>query len=203
VLSNLADAGKIHYKKSRRGNTDIDKIVAYVLQESQDAFEILNFSPYGYDERQFCSPGFNLPIGRFTRSPNGAYPEYHTSADDLNFIKRESITDSFQKLFRVIQLIENNKKYMNQNPHCEPQLGRRGIYHAMGGMQGIQELQHALLWVLNLSDGSKSLLDICLESNLSFDLIYKAAALLSEKNLTKAAAEEAKTTHVDVEELFV
>jgi aminopeptidase-like protein len=183
VLSNLGDAGHVHYKKSRHENTDIDKIVNFVLHESGDEFDILDFSPYGYDERQFCSPGFNLPVGRFTRSPNSGYAEYHTSADDLNFIKSDYLTDSFQKLLDIVNVIEKDATYINANPFCEPQLGRRGIYHAMGGMQGIQELQHALLWVLNFSDGSHSLLDICQKSNLSFDVIRRAADLLLEKGL--------------------
>ena len=199
VLSNLGDSGHLCYKKSRQENADIDNIVQHVLQESGDRYELYDFSPYGYDERQFCSPGFNLPVGRFTRSPNSGYPQYHTSADNLDFIKSDYISDSFQKLLNVVAVIEKNSTFVNKNPYCEPQLGRRGIYHAMGGLQGIQELQHALLWVLNLSDASHSLLDISQKSKISFDMIHKATLLLLEKSLienvsdkkiTKAFAEE-------------
>jgi len=183
VLANLADDGHVHYKKSRRENAEIDNIVQHVLRESKDDFEVIDFSPYGYDERQFCSPGFNLPVGRFTRSPNGGYPEYHTSADNLDFIEKEKLVDSLSTLFRIIQVIENNVSYVNNNPFCEPQLGRRGIYHALGGMQGIGELQHAMLWILNLSDGTKSLLEIAQKSEMPFAVLLQAAELLHENAL--------------------
>jgi aminopeptidase-like protein len=202
VLSNLGDAGHVRYKKSRQENADIDKIVNYVLQELGDKLDIIDFSPYGYDERQFCSPGFNLPVGRFTRSPNGGYPQYHTSADNLDFVKSEYISDSFHKLLNVVNVIEKNANFVNLNPFCEPQLGRRGIYHAMGGLQGIQELQHALLWILNLSDGSNSLLDICQKSKISFDMIHKAAVLLQEKNLIDNAPAP-KAAQRDLEEISI
>ncbi len=103
VLTGLGDSGSITYKKSRRGNAEIDRATEYVLNNSEDSYSIIDFSPFGYDERQYCSPGFNLPVGTFMRSPHGKYPEYHTSADNLEFIKSEKLNDSLQKIKSIIR----------------------------------------------------------------------------------------------------
>ena len=95
VLACVGDSGKITYKKSRQDNAEIDRAVCQVLKDSGDNHAITDFSPYGYDERQFCSPGFNLPVGCFMRTPHGQFPEYHTSADNLEFVKPEYLHDSF------------------------------------------------------------------------------------------------------------
>ena len=128
VLTGLGDSGSITYKKSRHGNAEIDRATEYVLKNSEDNYSIIDFYPFGYDERQYCSPGFNLPVGTFMRSLHGKYPEYHTSADNLKFIKSEKLNDSLQKIKSVIEILEGNKTFLNLNPKCEPQLGKRGIY---------------------------------------------------------------------------
>jgi aminopeptidase-like protein len=156
----VGDSGKSTYKKSRRGDAEIDKAVSHILKHSGQDYEILDFSPYGYDERQFCSPGFNLPVGCLMRTPQGRFPEYHTSADNLDFVRPEYLADSFSKYLAVLNVLENNKKYLNKNPKCEPQLGKRGLYRAMGGQKDVGTFELALLWVLNLSDGNHTLLDI-------------------------------------------
>lgn len=183
VVANVGDEGRMHYKKSRRGNAEIDRAVAHVLGHSGAPYEILEFSPYGYDERQFCSPGFDLPVGSLTRTPYGRYPEYHTSADDLQLVKPERLEDSLATYSKVVHLLENNKRFVNQNPHCEPQLGRRGIYRQMGGKMESKQTELAMLWVLNLSDGRHSLLDIAERAGIRFELILEAAILLSEHKL--------------------
>lgn len=177
VISGLGDGGGFTYKKSRKGDADVDRAVSHVLQHSEKAHAIIDFSPYGYDERQYCSPGFNLPIGRFSRTPFGEYPEYHTSADNLDFIKSESLGESFLIIWDVLQVLENDENFINQNPHCEPQLGKRGLYDSIG------DKELAMLWVLNLSDGDHSLLDIAERSGLGFGAIHGAAKLLLEHNL--------------------
>ena len=185
VVTCIGDSGKSHYKKSRRGNAEIDKAVIHVLKEFGSEHEILEFSPYGYDERQFCSPGFNLPVGCFMRSPHGTYPQYHTSADNLDLVRPEYIADSLAKFLSVLQILEHNKKYINQNPKCEPQLGKRGLYSAIGGLTDTKKTEMAMLWVLNMSDGENSLLDISEKSGLEFDLIKNTAATLLEFDLLK------------------
>jgi aminopeptidase-like protein len=184
VLACLGDPGPSTYKKSRRGDAEIDRAVSHVLKHSRQEHEILEFSPYGYDERQYCSPAFNLPVGCLSRTPFGRFPEYHTSADNLDFVQPSALGDSFAKCVAVIEILENNKTYLSQNPKCEPQLGRRGLYGPLGGTGGADS-EMAMLWVLNLSDGNHSLLDISDRSGLPFTAVRSAADLLVEHGLLK------------------
>ena len=170
VLTGIGDAGGFHYKKSRRGDAEIDQAVTQVLRHSGDAHEILEFSPYGYDERQYCSPGFNLPVGCLMRSVWGTFPEYHTSADNLEFIKPRQLAESLRVCAAVVDVLENNRRYRNLSPYGEPQLGKRNLYRSTGG-EAIGVEINARLWVLNFSDGEHSLLDIAERSGLPFSAI--------------------------------
>jgi aminopeptidase-like protein len=183
VAACVGDPGKTTYKKSRRGNAEIDQAVAHVLKHSGQDSGIMDFFPYGYDERQYCSPGFNLPVGCLMRTPHGRYPEYHTSADDLAFVRPVSLADSFMKYLAVFHVLEYNLKYLNLNPKCEPQLGKRGLYRLMGGNQETGFDQMSMLWVLNLSDGRQTLLDIAERSGYAFTVIHHAASALQESGL--------------------
>ena len=183
VISGVGDAGAMTYKQSRQGDAEIDRVVSHVLQNSGRAYAIEEFSPYGYDERQYCSPGFNLPVGRLSRTPFGTYPEYHTSADNLDFVKPDFLADSLSIYIETIEILEANKCYLNTNPYCEPQLGKRGLYNLSGGHQTTQERQMAMLWLLNLSDGKNSLLDIAQRSKISFTAIAQIANILVEHHL--------------------
>jgi aminopeptidase-like protein len=183
VLACVGDSGKITYKKSRQGNADIDRAVRQVLRDAGDDYSIIDFSPYGYDERQFGSPGFNLPVGCFMRTPHGKFPEYHTSADNLDFVQPRYLADSFAKCLAVINIVEANAAYVNLNPKCEPQLGKRGLYGAIGGRADGRMRELAMLWVLNLSDGSHALLDIAEKSELDFSTITDAADTLLKHGL--------------------
>jgi aminopeptidase-like protein len=187
VVACVGDSGQCTYKKSRRGDAEIDKAVAHVLKHSGQDYEILEFSPYGYDERQYCSPGFNLAVGSLTRTPHGRFPQYHTSADNVDFIQPEFLRDSFLKYFSVIKVLENNKRYRNTNPKCEPQLGKRGLYNLIGGRKNSEVARLALLWVLNLSDGHHTLLDIAEKAEVKFDHICHAANLLQTHGLVEEA----------------
>jgi aminopeptidase-like protein len=185
VAACTGDPGKSTYKKSRQGGAEIDKAVAHVLKHSGQEYEIIDFFPYGYDERQYCSPGFNLPVGCLMRTPHGRYPEYHTSADDLAFVRPASLSDSFKKYLAVIEVLENNRSYVNLYPKCEPQLGKRGLYRLMGGDRETGFDQMSLLWVLNLSDGRHSLLDIAERSGYTFAMIKNAAIALQVQGLLR------------------
>jgi len=187
VVALVGDSGKLNYKRNRNDSSEIDRVVCKALEDSNKAFEILEFSPYGYDERQFCSPGINLDVGRLTRTPNSCYPEYHTSADNLDFIKSDKLAESLQLILQVVFIIENNKTYINTAPKCEPQLGKRGLYDKAGGKKDIEQYAFAMLWILNQSDGRHSLLDIAMKSNLSFKLILRASADLVNSGLLKLA----------------
>ena len=179
VVSSVGDPGPLTYKKSRRGNTEIDAAVAHVLR-SEPGSRVLDWSPYGGDERQFCSPGFDLPVGAFSRTPADQFAEYHSSADDLDFVRPEHLGESFEALLDVIDVIESNGTYTNLSPFGEPQLGRRGLYRGLGG--GSSE-EMALLWVLSLSDGTRSLLEIAERSGLRFADVSLAADRLAAHDL--------------------
>jgi aminopeptidase-like protein len=185
VLTCLGDAGEHTYKKSRRGNAEIDRAVGMVLRDQGRAHTVVEFSPSGYDERQFCSPGFNLPVGCLMRTVQ--YPEYHTSADNLDFVRPEALAASLRTCLAVVDVLESNRRYLNQNPKCEPQLGRRGLYHPIGGgVKATAEIR-AMLWVLNLSDGDHSLLDIAERSGCPFQTVKTAAEGLLACDLLKEA----------------
>lgn len=183
VIALVGDSGHVTYKKSRGGYAEIDRAAYYVLKSSGDDYEIMDFVPYGYDERQFCSPGFDLSVGCFMRTPYGKYSEYHTSADNLDFIKPDCLVDSFKKVLRILSIIDSNRIYINKNPKCEPQLGRRGLYSAIGGEQDKKIRELAMLWILNLSDGRHSLLDIAERSSIDFELIKEIADILERHKL--------------------
>lgn len=186
VLTGIGDAGGFHYKKSRRGDSEIDHAVAHVLQHCGEPAEVLDFSPYGYDERQYCSPGFNLPVGCLMRSVWGTFPEYHTSADNLDFIRPAQLAKSLRVCAGIFDVLENNRRYRNLNPYCEPQLGKRNLYRSTGG-ENIGAEINARLWVLNFSDGKHSLLDIAERSRLPFPAIESAAEVLFQTGLLVAA----------------
>jgi aminopeptidase-like protein len=183
VIATAGDSGHMHYKKSRRGDAEIDQAVIHVLKQSAVPFEVEEFSPYGYDERQYCSPGFNLPVGNLGRTPHGRFPEYHTSADNLEFVRPEYLADTFAKFLTVFEVLEGNRKYLNKNPKGEPQLGRRGLYGTFGGRKDAKTSEMAMLWVLNYSDGDHTLLDIAEKANLEFKYVRTAANALMKADL--------------------
>jgi aminopeptidase-like protein len=178
VLVCLGDAGGFTYKKSRQGNAAIDRVAAHVLRHTGE-HAVEEFSPYGYGERQYCSPGFDLPVGRLSRTPHGRFPEYHTSADNLDFVKPAQLADSLAICLEIFDVLEHDRTYLNQNPKCEPQLGKRGLYREIG------DDEMAMLWVLNQSDGRHSLLDIAERSGCAFSAIQRAAGLLEAHGLLK------------------
>jgi len=177
VLGLAGDRGPLTYKRSRRGNAEIDRIGEHVMGSIGSTARVVPFSPYGYDERQLCSPGFNLPVGRLTRTPNNEYAEYHTSADDFTLIDRAALAESLFACASMLRIVERDARYLNLNPKCEPRLGKRGLFRPTGGGHP-GEFEHALLWVLNQSDGSASLLDIAEKSRLPFEVLAAAADAL-------------------------
>jgi aminopeptidase-like protein len=182
----VGDKGPITYKQSRQGRAEIDRIMAHVLKHRGKPHTIEAFSPYGYDERQFCSPGIDLPVGRFTRTPHNAYPEYHTSADNLDLVGPDALVDSYETCLQAIGVLERNQAYLNRNPKCEPQLGRRGLYSKTSGRVTAGQRQMAVLWVLNLSDGKHTLLEIAERSGLDFHLIDATAQALTDCGLLES-----------------
>ncbi len=187
VLASVGDGGHVHYKRSRRGDAEIDRAVAHVLRHAGRPYELMDFTPYGYDERQYCSPGYDLAVGCLSRTPYARYAEYHTSADDLDFVRPAALADSYAICLAVFDVLEGNEICVSQNPKGEPQLGRRGLYGAIGGPAHGPADELALLWVLNLADGRHSLLDIAQRAGQPFHAIRAAADRLLASDLLSAS----------------
>ena len=142
--------------------------------------------PYGYDERQYGSPGFDLPVGRLSRTPHGEFPEYHTSADDLDFVRPERSPTPSARCSTSSTCSRATGRYRNLFPEGEPQLGRRGLYPSVGGESAADDVM-AMLWVLNLSDGGTSLLDIAERSGLPFAAVRQAVERLEAAAVVEPA----------------
>ncbi|MBG0859636.1 MAG: DUF4910 domain-containing protein [Bacteroidales bacterium] len=186
VVTCVGDQGDFSYKRSRRGNSLADRAAELILRQSGTKFNIENFFPTGSDERQYCSPGFNLPVGSLMRTRYGKYPEYHTSADDKNFISFDALEKSVLKYLEIINLLENNFVYINTKPFCEPQLGKRGLYPAIGDQKNKTKTIVTTLWILNLADGTNDLISISEKSNIPVpELIPVVERLLENGILTR------------------
>jgi aminopeptidase-like protein len=185
VLASVGDAGGFTYKRSRRGDAEIDAAVEHVLRHAGTPHKVEDFSPYGYDERQFCSPGFDLPVGCLMRTPHGEFREYHTSADNLDLVRPAALAGSLRACADVVSLLEGNARCLNLSPKCEPQLGKRGLYRALGGQLDRASRELAMLWVLNMSDGSRTLLQIADRAGLPFAQVKAVADVLAEHGLLR------------------
>lgn len=183
VATLLGGPGTFTYKRTRLGQADIDRVVAQVLQASGRPHELRDFVPYGYDERQYCSPGFDLPVGCLSRTPHGEFPEYHTSADNCEFVQPGQLAESLALYEQVVAVLEGNRRYQNRQPYGEPQLGRRGLYGAVKGQGNPKEAEMALLWLLSYSDGQHDLLTIAERSRLPFAVLRRAADQLLAADL--------------------
>jgi len=218
VATCIGDKGNFTYKKSRKGNTELDITVKKILEKSKNNYKIIDFFPYGSDERQFCSPGFNLPVGSLLRSMYGGegFPEYHTSADNLDFMSKDNLSESFLTYISIILELETNfhnkqqrenqpinrstetetetdQRFLNLNPKCEPQLGKRGIYHQLGGQVdklNNRDIELAIFWILNLSDGTNSINKITKKSGISVEKIKTGLEILINSKLIQKIEDE-------------
>jgi aminopeptidase-like protein len=183
TLSCLGDGGNLTYKRSRSGEAEVNQAMETVLRDCGVPHRVLPWEPWGGDERQFCSPGFDLPVGSLMRTPHGEFAGYHTSADALERIRPESLAEAVEVCLDLVDLLESNGRYTNLSPHGEPQLGRRGLYRSAGGAVATPDDERALLWVLNQSDGRNTLLDVARRSGLRYDVVRRAARRLEEAGL--------------------
>jgi aminopeptidase-like protein len=182
TISCAGDSGAPTYKQSRRGDGMIDQAAANVIRAAGGT--VIPFDPWGGNERQFCSPGFDLPVGVLTRSLHDEFPGYHSSADDLDLVRPEFLADSLRWCLEIVDVLETNTRYLNLSPKGEPQLGRRGLYRSIAGGSSTEA---ALLWVLNLSDGKHSLLEISDRSGIAYSAVREAAETLQEHELLAEA----------------
>lgn len=172
VLPAVGGPGALVYGRTRRGDRPVDRAAAHVL--ARTGGELRDYSPYGYDERQYNSIGYDLGVGRLSRTPHGEYPEYHTSADDLDFVRDEQLGAAFDAALAILAILDNDDVYTNLSPYGEPQLGKRGLYPTMGGRSASDAVM-AMLWMLGYSDGQMSVLDIAELSGLDFESLHRAA----------------------------
>jgi aminopeptidase-like protein len=185
VLTCIGDTGPFHFKQSRSG-APIDHAVAHILRHSGHPYEIVPFNPYGYDERQFCSPAFDLPMGCFMRSVHGTFPQYHTSADNPGFVKPQALNQSYEVVASLLDLLDANWMYARTDGRGEPQLGRRGLYRAIAGQKeagGASQMD--LLWLLNLADGKHNLLEMAERAGIPFGRLQKAVRLALDADLIR------------------
>ena len=183
VITCIGDKGNFTYKKSRRGNSLADRAAELILTQNENNYVIEDFFPTGSDERQYCSPGFNLPVGSLMRTRYGKYKEYHTSADNRDFISFDAMEYSVKTYLRIISVLEKNAVYENLFPDCEPQLGKRDLYPTLGSQKKTADFVNAVMWVLNLSDGTNDLIKISERSGINFEIISEACDAVKEKGL--------------------
>jgi len=179
VVALVGAPGPFHYKATSVGDARIDRVVRRTLGTRGAEFVERPFHPYGYDERQYNSPGYRLPIGSLTRTPHGEFPEYHTSADNLDLVKAETLGESLDVFTEIVRRFESERVVRSRYPFGEPQLGRRGLYDRLGGA-GATDRRMAMLWVLNQADGDHSVDDIAERSGLSREAIDAAATILAD-----------------------
>jgi aminopeptidase-like protein len=186
VVACAGDRGGLHYKRSRRGDADVDRAAALVLA-GRHGSELRDFEPWGTDERQFCSPGFDLPVGTLTRTPNGRYDEYHTSADDLSLLSPDSLADTLRAIAEILDVLDLNVRLERVEPRGEPQLSRHRLEGGMtaGLLQGTETDRRALFWLLNLADGRRTLLDVAERGGLPFEAVVEAAGRLLSHGLVR------------------
>lgn len=202
VLAGIGDRGNPTYKRTRRGNAKIDRVMESLLETPEFIGSVVDFSPYGYDERQYASPGFNLNVGLLQRSPFATFPQYHTSADDLDFITPASLQNSYELVSAAIDVLEADRTMVNLAPKCEPQLGRRNVFDSIGG-KNPDESRMAVLWALNMSDGTHSLFDIAERADLPFATVAVVVSQLEEVGLLRSVAETAVRDDVHVNQAGV
>jgi aminopeptidase-like protein len=193
TLTCLGDDRHLTYKRTYGGVEDIDLVAAHVLAHQTDEHDVIDFYPYGYDERQYNSPGFRMPVGSLMRGRHGRFREYHTSGDDLSFVSGAQMRDAAHILASILSVADRNRVMRSLQPFAEPQLGRRGLYGSLGGLD-LPDAQMAMLWVLSGSDGSATLLDIADRAGVSFETVDAVARLLEEHGLLAEVARPAATS---------
>lgn len=185
VITCVGDNGRFTYKKSRQGNSLTDRATELILKQSEKEYNIVEFVPRGSDERQYCSPGFNLPVGSLMRTMYGNYAEYHTSADNKDYVSFDAMEKSVIKYLDIIELLERNEIYVNTMPYCEPQLGKRGLYPTLGSQKKTENFVESMMWILNLADGTNDLLSISEKSNTPVKELFPIIEKLLEKGILK------------------
>ena len=181
IFTCLGDERTWSYLPSRNGNTLSDRVAKYVLNKFVPTYTTYSFLDRGSDERQYCSPGVDLPIASIMRSKYGTYPEYHTSLDNLGFVTDEGLNQSLELYKNVIGIIEKNATYKT-TCLCEPQLGKRGLYPTISTKKTMGTTKD-LMNLIAYADGLRDLLSIAEHIQVDFDICVENAERLREATL--------------------
>jgi aminopeptidase-like protein len=182
VVNCVGTDDRFTLKRSRRGDTLADRAAVHVLKQLREQPRVLDFFPSGSDERQYCSPGFNLPVASVMRSMYGNYPEYHTSLDNRDLLCIRALRESIDVYERIMRTLDANRPYVSLTPMGEPQLGRRGLYGTLGTRENTR-FTDALLWVLNYADGEHDLLAVAEMSGIALEELAHAATACRDADL--------------------
>ncbi len=165
VITCCGDKGNFTYKRSKAEGTLVDRATEHFLKNTQEHFKIIDFKIGGSDERQYCSPGFNLPVGSLMRTMYKCYPEYHTSLDNKNFISFPSLIETIDAYFDIVRIFELNDKYVNKIKYGEPFLSKHNLYPTDTNHQKMADSTAMLLHFLAYADGTKDLIEIAEKFN--------------------------------------
>jgi len=178
----IGDHGQFTYKKSREGDTLADRAAMQIMREMKNE-NVIPFNPaFGSDERQYCSPGFNLPVGSLMRTMYTKYPEYHTSLDNKDLMDFKGMEEAVETLTSIIHNIEINSIWENKYPYGEPQLGKRNLFRSLSDKTRDDD-EMAMWWLLNYSDGSNDLLSIANLSGHTMKTLARVATKLNEAGI--------------------
>ena len=189
VVAGVGDAGTHTYQQTFAGDAVVDRAMAIALRDRAEPHRVEPFKPWGYDERQYNSPGFRLPFGRISRTPHGEYPAYHTSADDLDFVTDASLVGTLELLLDVVDILEAERPLTSTSPYGEPRLGDRGLMSTVSGRTAVTADENARLWIMAMADGQHGLLDVAERSGLPFASIAAATAELGRVGLLEPLAD--------------
>lgn len=183
TLACLGDGAPLCYKRSFHGRSYLDRLVARIVARHDASARLIDFDPFGYDERQYNSPGFRLAVGALTRSRHAEYPQYHSSADDRAFVQPQQLVGALDFCRTLIDELEQRPPLRTRVGQGEPQLGRRGLLSTVGGNAALADETAAQLWVLALADGEHGVDDVAQRSGLGIPQIEAAVAALRHAGL--------------------
>jgi len=183
VVTCVGDSGIPTFKKSRRGDSIIDRLIINNLSSEFTDFNIEDFFPTGSDERQYCSPYYNLPVASLMRTRYAKYKEYHTSADNKSIMDFEGMNTFINFYNKILIDLEYIHKYIVVDGRGEPFLRGHNLYQSLGAKKQIPQMTNIILWALNSSTGDCDTLDIAISTGSELSDVYQVCELLCDKGL--------------------
>ena len=185
VLTCIGDERTYSFMPSRKGKTMADRVARHALANFVDSYKAYSFLERGSDERQYCSPGVDLPVASIMRSKYGTFPEYHTSLDNMNLVTPAGLQGGFDIMRQCIEILERNVFYTNTT-FCEPQLGKRGLYPTLSKTGSADQVRN-MMNVLAYADGTLDLIDMAEEIRIDALQCAEIAEKLEAHGLLRAS----------------